>query len=136
MGTNLRIKKTLKRDDLIYPELSYQIIGILFDVYNQLGHGLSEKIYQRAVALALKNSSLKFCEQVYAPLIYNGQKVGNNFFDFLVEEKVVLELKKGDRFVKGHIDQLFQYLVTSKLKLGILAYFAPRNLHFKRIVNI
>jgi len=131
------MKKTeLKRDDLVYPELSYQIIGILFDVYNKLGYGLTEKTYQRAVSTAFKNSKIRIQEQVYSPLTYAGVKVARNYFDFLVDGKVVLEIKKGDRFSKSHIDQLYQYLKSKNLKLGILAYFAPRNPHFKRIVNL
>ena len=78
----------------MYPELSYQIIGILFDVYNTLGYGHNERAYQRAVATALKSSGLKFMEQVYAPLVYRGTIIGRNYFDFLIGEKVVLEIKK------------------------------------------
>lgn len=126
----------LKREDLVYPELSYQIIGILFDVYNKLGFGNSEKVYQRAVAIALKNAGLKFREQAYFPIKYQNERIGSNFLDFLIEDKIILEIKKGDRFVKNHIEQVYQYLVVGGLKLGILAYFAPRNVHFKRIVNI
>ena len=128
--------KLLRREDLIYPELSYQLIGILFDVYNKLGYGHSEKVYQKAVAVALKNSNLKFKEQVYAPLKYENERIGSNYFDFLVENKVVIELKKGDRFIKAHIEQVYQYLKFFNFKLGLLVYFAPRNLHFKRIVNL
>lgn len=124
------------RADLLYPELSYQIVGILFDVYNQLGYGFSEKTYQKAIATALRGSKLKYQEQVYAPVSYRGEKVAVNYFDFLVDDKIVLEIKKGDHFAKAHIDQLYQYLKNQKLKLGILAYFAPRNIHFKRIVNL
>jgi len=130
------MKKILKREDIIFPELSYQIIGILFDVYNKLGYGHSEKIYQRAIAVALQKTNLEFQEQVYVPLTYNNQRIAANYLDFLIDKKIVLEIKKGDRFVKAHIDQVYQYLVDTKLKLGILAYFAPRNLHFKRIVNL
>ncbi|MBI2966362.1 MAG: GxxExxY protein [Bacteroidetes bacterium] len=126
----------IQRKDLIYPELCYQIIGILFEVYNQLGYGHSEKVYQKAVAVALKKAGLKFVEQIFYPILFNGTKISGGRFDFLIEDKIVLEIKKGDRFAKGHIDQLYGYLVNSKLKLGILAYFAPRNLHYKRIVNI
>ncbi len=129
-------KPKIYRADLVYPELCYQIIGILFEVYNQLGYGHSEKTYQKAVVVALKNAGLKFKEQAYYPLMFKGEKIKSEFFDFLIEDKIVLELKKGDKFVKAHIEQVYQYLVTSKLKLGILAYFAPRNLHYKRIVNI
>ncbi|MDP3143487.1 MAG: GxxExxY protein [Candidatus Omnitrophota bacterium] len=126
----------LKRKDLVYPDLCYQIIGILFDVYNNLGYGRSEKVYQRAVALGLKDSGLEFKEQFYMPLIYKNKQIGSNRFDFLIADKMILEIKKGDRFVKSHIDQVYSYLVGSNLKLGILAYFAPRNIHFKRIVNL
>ncbi len=126
----------LRREDLVYPELCFKIVGVLFEVYNELGYGHSEKVYQKAVAIALKNAGLKFTEQKYYPLMFQGEKIGSGFFDFIVEEIIVLELKKGDRFVKAHIDQVNEYLVSNKLKLGILAYFAPRNLHYKRIVNI
>ncbi|OFX40260.1 MAG: hypothetical protein A2X08_05760 [Bacteroidetes bacterium GWA2_32_17] len=126
----------IHRADLVYPELCYQIIGILFEVYNELGYGHAEKIYQKAVAIALKNAGLKFIEQKYYPLKFKGEKIGSGFFDFIIEDKIVLELKKGNRFVKAHIDQVYEYLVSNNLKLGILSYFAPRNLHYKRIVNL
>ena len=126
----------IHREDLVYPELSYQIVGVLFEVYNQLGYGYSEKTYQKALSLALKGAGLKYKEQVYFPLMFMGEKIRKNFFDFLIEDKIVLEIKKGSHFAKAHIDQIYEYLVTSNLKLGILAYFAPRNLHYKRIVNI
>lgn len=133
----LRIMKPIiHREDLVYPELCYQIIGILFEVYNQLGYGHSEKTYQKAIAIASRKTGIMFKEQIYFPLMFKGEKIETNYFDFLIEEKLVLEIKKGDRFVKAHIEQLYQYLVTSNLKLGILAYFAPRNLHYKRIVNV
>ncbi len=124
------------REDLVYPELCFQIVGILFEVYNELGYGHAEKIYQKAVEVGLEKASLKFSREKYYPLIFKGEKIGSGFFDFLIEEKIVLELKKGDRFAKKHIDQVNEYLVSNNLKLGILAYFAPRNLHYKRIVNL
>ncbi len=131
MGTN-----NLQRQDLVYPELSYQIIGVLFDVYNSLGNGFDEKVYQRAIAAALEKQRLRFQEQVYAPILYEGKNIGRNYFDFLIEKKVVLEIKRGDRFAKSHIDQVRQYLQINNFKLGVLAYFAPNKLHYKRIVNL
>ncbi|HOK35553.1 MAG TPA: GxxExxY protein [Candidatus Pacearchaeota archaeon] len=126
----------LKRQDLIYPELSYQIIGILFEVYNQLGSGYHEKYYQKAVALQLKKNKISFKEQVYTPLTFKGEIIGKNFLDFLIEDKVILEIKKGDRFSKKHIEQILNYLKTTNLNLGILANFGSKDLKFKRIVNI
>jgi GxxExxY protein len=120
----------------IYSELSYKIIGALFEVYNTLGHGHPEKTYQRAVAVALKKAGLKFVEQLYVPVVFGGKVVGKNYFDFLIEDKIVLEIKRGDYFVKAHIEQVYQYLISKNLKLGILAYFAPRTVHIKRVVNL
>jgi GxxExxY protein len=126
----------LKRQDLIYPELSFKIVGVLFNVYGQLGYGLYEKTYQKAVALGLKQVGIKFVEQLYAPVTFENKVVGKNYFDFLVEDKIVVELKRGDKFTKAHIDQVYNYLVAKNLKLGILVYFGPRGLHYKRILNI
>jgi len=81
------------RNDLLHPELSYKIVGATFEVYNNLGPGYLEKYYQRAIAVALKESGLKFKEQVYATLIFKDVKIGKCFFDFLIEDKIVLELK-------------------------------------------
>src|SRR5690349_12785577 len=126
----------LQRQDLIYPELSYKIVGVLFNVYGKLGYGLKEKAYQKATALGLAKMGLSFIEQLYAPVIFEGIVVEKNYLDFLVEGLVALELKRGDKFVKAHIDQLFDYLVAKKLQLGLLVYFGPQRLHYKRIVNI
>ena len=124
------------RSDLVHKELCFKIVGILLAVYNELGYGHLEKVYQKAIALALAKAGLKFVEQLYAPIIFEGKIVGKNYFDFLIEDSVVLEIKKGDYFVKSHIDQVYQYLIARNLQLGILAYFAPRTVHWKRIVNL
>jgi GxxExxY protein len=131
---NTKTKKI--RDDLLYPELSYEIVGILFEIYNELGHGHPEKTYQKAVALRLEQAGIRFVEQLYAPVEYRGKVIGKNFFDFLIDDKIVLEIKKGNYFSRIHIDQVNKYLAANNLQLGILAYFAPRTVHFKRIVNI
>lgn len=81
--------KLLKRQDLIHPELSYKIIGILFEAYNDLGHGLQEKYYQRAVALRLKQVGIKFLQQVKVNLKFKNNNIGNYFLDFLIDDKNV-----------------------------------------------
>lgn len=126
----------LRRQDLVHPELSFKIVGVLLNVYGQLGHGLYEKTYQKATAIGLNQTGLKYTEQLYAPIIFEGKVVGKNYFDFLVENLVVVELKRGDKFTKAHIDQVYNYLVAKNLQLGILAYFGSSGLHYKRIVNI
>jgi len=129
------IKKKLNRKDILYPELSYKIIGCAFDVYNELGSGHHEKYYQKALAEAFSRSSLEFKEQVNFLLKYQGKNIGRNFLDFLIEGKVVVEIKKGERFSKRNIDQVMEYLNISNLKLGILISFANYGVTFRRIVN-
>ncbi len=125
----------IKRPDLVYPELSYKIVGCAFDVYNELGFGHHEKYYQRAYAEALRLKNLKFSEQVYFPLKFKDKIIGKNFFDFLVDEKVIVELKKDNRFSKQHIDQVKEYLKVSELKLALLINFARTEVVYKRIIN-
>ncbi|MCD6148274.1 GxxExxY protein, partial [bacterium] len=100
----------LRRKDLIYPELSYQIVGVLFEVWNKLGPGHHENYYQKAVRIGLKNCNLNFREQVYIPLNFKGERVGSYYLDFVIENKIVLEIKKGDRFSRTHIEQSLFYL--------------------------
>ena len=122
--------------ELIYPELSYKINGVLFSVQNELGRFCNEKQYCDAIEGYLKKLKVSYeREKVLEPSFENEQK-GRNKTDFIIEDKIILEIKRGDRFAKIHIDQVLQYLSINKLKLGILAYFAPRKLHYKRLVNL
>ena len=125
----------LNRKDLLYPDLSYKVIGCAFDVHNSLGSGHHEKYYQRGLAEAFSNQNLTFYQQVNFPLDYKGKVIGRNFLDFLVEGKIVVEIKKGERFSKTHIDQVMNYLKLSNLKLAILINFGSQGVMFKRIVN-
>lgn len=128
-------QSTLKRNDLIHPELSYQLIGILFDVSNELGHGYQEKYYQKAVAAALKEAGIVYTEQAPIQINYKGKKVGIYFLDFLVENKIVLEIKRGEHFSKTNLRQVYGYLKATGLQLGIVANFTVDGLKFKRIVH-
>ncbi len=130
------MKTKILREDLVYPELSYQIVGVLFEVYRNLGGSFQEKQYQRAVSLELKKVHLKFQEQVKVPLIYLGQSIGSYYLDFLIDDKIALEIKKDQNFGPRNIKQLHAYLKSMDLKLGILANFTRNGLRFKRIVNL
>jgi GxxExxY protein len=124
------------RDDLLYPELSYKIIGCSFDVYNDLGAGHAEQYYERALAEAFSGKQIKFARQVYYPLKYKEKIIGKNFLDFLVEDKIIVEIKKGDRYSKRHIDQVLAYLRVTETKLAILINFGQDGVTFKRIINL
>lgn len=123
-------------EDLVYPELSYKIVGCAFEVFNELGYGHPEKYYQAALAVALKNKNISYREQAYFPLKFQGEIIGKGFSDFLVEEKVIIELKKNAQFSKTNIDQVNKYLKSSGMKLAILINFTPNGAIFKRLVNL
>lgn len=95
-----------------------------------------EKVYQKAFAVALRKRNLSFVEQVHYPLVFEGEKVGSGFFDFLVDSKIVVELKRTKHFSRAQIEQVVAYLKQSDLKLGILVHFGQEEVRFKRIINI
>ena len=121
---------------LIYPETSYKIVGILFNVYNELGFGYQEKYYYKAIREGLQKNGLSFQEQLPISIKYLDAKIGTYYIDFLVDNTVVLEIKQGERFLKKHFDQVLAYLKSTNLKLGILAGFTSNGIKFKRILNI
>lgn len=130
------MENKLKRSDLVHPELSYKIVGCAFEVFNELGFGHAEKYYQKAMAIALKKAGLSFKEQFYAPLKFKGELVGKLFLDFLVEDKVIIELKKNNFYSKSNIDQVNQYLLSTKLQLALLINITSKGINCKRLVNI
>lgn len=126
---------TLRRNDLLFPELSFQINGILYEIFKQLGGGHKEKYYQKAVQIGLTNKNISFKEQFYVPIQFEGKIIGKYFLDFLIEDKIVLELKR-EQFIPAHIiHQTKQYLETLNLELGLIACFTHRGVFIKRIIN-
>lgn len=125
----------IKMAELVYPELSYKIVGILFNVHTELGGKYQEKYYQRAVEVALKEAGISYKKELEVPLAFNGAKIGKYFLDFLIEDKVILELKATPRFNRDDFRQVMAYLRAKRLKLGILANFRGDKLTYKRVLN-
>lgn len=111
----------IKNKDLILPELSYHVVGVLFEVSNELGIGHLEKYYYRAIKNGLEKRKLRVKTQVYLPVEFQNSKLGNYFLDFLIEDKIVLELKIGEKFKKTDFEQIHAYLKATGTPLGILA---------------
>jgi len=127
---------TVLRKTLIYSDLTHKIIGALFNVFNDIGPGHKESFYQKGVACELKEIGLIFKEQLPAKIIYKGKNIGIYYFDFLIDGRVVLEIKVRNFFSAKDIDQLYSYLKVRNLKLGIIAHFTKTGVKFKRIVNL
>lgn len=129
------MRKELYKDDLIYPELSYKIIGCAFEAYNQVGGEHKESVYQKGMNLLMSKSLLPFKEQVYYPVKLDGVTIGKNYFDFLVDDKVIVEIKSLGRFSKSHYDQVLNYLQISRLKLALLITFGKDEVRYRRVIN-
>ena len=130
------MKPVVRRNDLVYPEFSYEIIGYAYEVWDELGPGHLEKIYQKSLAIVLRAKNRKFQEQVYYALKFRNEIVGKGFLDFLIDDKIIIELKKDGNFSKTNIEQVLNYLKLSNLKLVILINFTKEGVKFKRIVNV
>lgn len=130
------VSPKVKRHDLLYPELCYKIMGVLFDVSNVVGKGHKEHFYQKAISHGFKKAGIQFQEQPPVKTQYKGELIGIYYFDFLVENKVVLEIKVRNYFSKKDIEQLYSYLKAKRLQLGIIAHFTDAGVKFKRVVNI
>ena len=124
-----------KNNSLVHSELSYTLVGKSFEVYNQLGSGHKEKIYQQAFAEALSKAGLKFGEQIYCPIYFGNKIVGKYYLDFLVNDLVVVELKVGRRYRKQDYEQIKRYLSHSKIGLGLLVRFDESGVTFQRVLR-
>lgn len=129
----LKLIRTNKR--IIYPQLSYQLMGILFKVHNKLGSAYQEKYYQRAIKKELGYQSIPFEQEKLIKLTYEDEKIGNYFLDFVVDGKIVLEIKAVPFIRREWTNQVVAYLVSTDLPLGIIANFRTPKLTYKRIIN-
>ena len=119
-------------------EISYKIRGAIYHVYNSLGPGLLESIYEAALIYQLKKDGLKVESQVPIDIVYDGKTLPISYrLDLLVEDKVIVELKSVDEITNVHKKQLLTYLKLTGLHLGILVNFNIENINLGiiRIVN-
>lgn len=125
---------TKKVQDFLYEDLSYKIRGCAFQVYNVLGFGHKEMVYQKALALELKKAKINFEREKSLAIIYDGEKVGTYKPDFVVDDKVLIELKAVPFMPKDFEVQLTYYLKGTNYKLGFLINFGSKRLDIRRRV--
>lgn len=120
---------------IVQKELSYKLMGVLFSVHNQLGNRYQEKYYQRAVEEALKQNNLEYKKEISVDLKFNNKKIGKYFIDFLIQNKIILEIKTVPNFTPKDFKQVLAYLTANNIELGILANFRTDKLTYRRILN-
>ena len=118
---------------LKHSALSEKIIGVFYDVYNELGHGFLESTYAEAMLMALEESGLSAAREVPVPVWFRGRKVGQYFADLIVEDVVLLELKAARTLESAHEAQLLHYLRATNVEVGLLLNFGLRP-QFRRLL--
>jgi GxxExxY protein len=118
---------------LLHKELTGKIIGVFYDVYNELGHGFLESGYQRAMFVALEAAGHKVQQQHPIPVFFRGVRVGEFFADLLVDDLVLLELKVARAIDRSHEAQLLHYLKATNSEVGLLLNFGDRP-QFRRLL--
>jgi len=117
-----------------YSDITKTIIGSAMKVHSFLGNGFQEVIYQRCLAIEFGNAKLDFVREVEIPIYYHDEPVGTRRADFLVEDKVLVEIKAITKLEEVHWAQILNYLRAYKIEVGLLINFGEKSLQFKRFV--
>ena len=121
--------------EILFKELSYQLVGAAMEVHGVLGHGFLEAVYEAALAHELALRNIRFEAQKRLPVFYKSIRVGDYVADLVVEDKIILELKAISKFSRVHEAQAHNYLAATGLRLAILLNFGASSLQQKRIVR-
>ncbi|MGD0568093.1 MAG: GxxExxY protein [Candidatus Sulfotelmatobacter sp.] len=123
----------MQSENLKHRELTERIIGVFYDVYNELGHGFLECVYEQALGFALAQSGMKVERQIPVSVWFRSHQVGEFRADVLVEGKVLLELKAARAIDDAHERQLLNYLRATDVEVGLLLNFGVKP-QFRRLV--
>ena len=118
-----------------YSELTSKIIKCAMSVHSALGNGFQEVIYQRALEIEMRDTSLTFNREFEMPIFYKEQQIGTRRVDFLVEGVISVELKAITKLEDVHFAQAINYLEAYNLEIGLLINFGEKSLIFKRLNN-
>jgi GxxExxY protein len=129
------LKAIMNEQDYKYAEITHKIIGAAMKVHSTLGNGFQEVIYQRALAIEMRKQRLSFQRELEMPIYYDGEEIGTRRVDFLVEDKVMVELKALAKLEDVHLAQAINYLEAYGLEVGLLLNFGAISLEYRRVVN-
>ena len=121
--------------DLMHSELTRAVIGAAMEVHSNLGPGFLESVYEAALAIELNLLNVPYERQKAIPVIYKGEKAKDFFCDFLVDGKVLVELKAIQIMTEIEEAQVLNYLKVTGLQVGLLVNFGQRSLKYKRLIQ-
>jgi GxxExxY protein len=118
-----------------YSDLTEKIIGCAMKVHRTLGNGFQEVIYQRCLEIEFSKNNILHAREVEMPIHYEGEYVGTRRVDFMIDGKVLVELKASIQLEDVHLAQAINYLEAFNLEIGLLINFGAKSLQFKRLQN-
>lgn len=123
-------------EDLKHKDITEKIIGASFEVHKFLGNGFQEVIYQRALAYEMSKAGLEFAREIEQDIYYKDldEPIGTRRADFVVEGKVLVELKALIKLEDVHLAQVLNYLKAYRLEVGLLINFGAKSMEFKRLI--
>ena len=119
---------------LLYKEETHQILGCAFEVLNEIGHGLHEKIYENAVIVEFNLRSISSDQQRHYPVRYKGVQVGEYIPDLIAFDAVIVDAKTIERITDHERGKMINYLRKAKLRVGLILNFKHARLEWERIV--
>src|SRR5215510_1901065 len=122
-------------ENLLYPDLSYQVVGLAMEVHNRLGYGFLEKVYENALMILLRKAGIKAQQQSAIKVYFEGEEVGIYVADIVVEDSIILELKSQDTITNANRAQALNYLKATGYKLAIILNFGKTRLQSERLAN-
>ena len=120
---------------LLHKEITSAIISAFYTVYNTLGYGFLEKVYENALVLELEKRGLKVQTQYPIEVYYEGKIVGKYFADLLVSDIVIVELKAAEKLIAAHETQLINYLKATDIEVGLLLNFGKEAKYKRRVFS-
>ena len=121
--------------ELLYKELTFAVIGAAMEVHRILGPGFLESVYQSALARELTLRGIPFGQQVRLPVSYKDVLVGEYIADFIIDGKLIVEIKAVSNFNSQHQAQAMHYLAATGLRLALLLNFGTGSLEHRRVIK-
>lgn len=125
----------VKNSKILYKDLSYKIVGLAMEVYNKLGYGFLEKVYENALMILFQREEIQAEQQAPIKVYFDGKVVGDYVADILIENKIIIELKSVEKIINAHKAQVLNYLSATGVHLGIILNFGKEELTFERFVK-
>ena len=131
-----QINTDKRMDEFLYKDEGYKIIGCFYTVYNTLGPGFLESVYQEALAKEFEKNNIPYVREQKLDVFYNEDKLKKYFkADFICYEKLIVEVKAQKFVTKADLDQIVNYLSATKIKVAYLVNFGAPAIYYKRIIK-